>query len=127
MGMGTNVKSGKMFPLDKRQRLFDIEHNTKINATPCRVCGKAKLRLGLDLGLLPLANSFLTPQRADDPTPDPRYPLRLFYCDDCHLIQLSDIVNKREMYDDYAFLTATADTSLSHFSRYADHVTERFP
>ena len=91
----------------------------------CRACGKAKLKLGLDLGSLPLANAFLTAQRAEDPTPELRYPLQLFYCDDCHLIQLLNIVNKREMYDDYAFLTATAETSLDHFERYANQMTNR--
>ncbi len=92
----------------------------------CRACGSSKLKLGLDLGSLPLANSFLTPERAEDPTPEPRYPLRLFYCDNCGLIQLLDVVSEREMYDDYAFLTATADTSVEHFDRYAHQMTNRF-
>src|SRR5947199_1462957 len=91
----------------------------------CRTCGSPRLRLGLDLGLLPLANSFLPPQRAVDPTPEPRYPLRVFYCEYCGLIQLRDIVDMREMYDDYAFLTATATTSLIHFDQYAEDMTRR--
>ncbi len=91
----------------------------------CRTCGSPRLRLGLDLGLLPLANSFLPPQRAVDPTPEPRYPLRVFYCENCGLIQLRDIVDMREMYDDYAFLTATATTSLIHFDQYAEDMTRR--
>src|SRR5207247_7733941 len=91
----------------------------------CRTCGSPRLRLGLDLGLLPLANSFLPPQRAVDPTPEPRYPLRVFYCENCGLIQLRDIVDMREMYDDYAFLTATSMTSLIHFDKYAEYMTRR--
>jgi len=90
----------------------------------CRACGATKLRLGLDLGTLPLANSFLSVQRARDPTPDSRYPLRMFYCSDCSLIQLLDLVDRKEMFDDYAFLTATAKTSLIHFDQYAEELTQ---
>src|SRR5439155_4562848 len=79
----------------------------------CRACGSTRLRLGFDLGLLPLANSFLSVQNTKVQAPEPRYPLRIFYCENCRLIQLSDIVDRREMFDDYAFLTGTANTSLS--------------
>ncbi|OLE69750.1 hypothetical protein AUF78_09645 [archaeon 13_1_20CM_2_51_12] len=82
------------------------------------------MRLGLDLGTLPLANSFLSVQRARDPTPESRYPLRMFYCSDCSLVQLLDLVDRKEMFDDYAFLTATANTSLIHFDQYAEELTQ---
>jgi SAM-dependent methyltransferase len=75
--------------------------------------------------MLPLANSFLTPERARDPSPEPRYPLRMFYCIDCRLIQLLDLVDRKEMFEDYAFLTATANTSVIHFDQYADELTNR--
>src|SRR5438093_13727568 len=59
------------------------------------------------------------------PCPEPRYPLRIFYCPDCKLIQLLDIVDRKEMFDDYEFLTATANTSLVHFDEYADELARR--
>src|SRR5260370_20181091 len=93
----------------------------------CRACSGTKLRLGLDLGTLTLANSFLSVQRAVDPTPEPRYPLRMFHCSDCGLIQLLDLVDRKEMFDDYAFLTATASTSLIHFDQYAKDLTQLLP
>jgi SAM-dependent methyltransferase len=95
------------------------------NNAACRACGKTKLKLGLDLGSLPLANSFLSLHRALDPTPEPTYPLQIFHCPDCGLIQLLDIVDRKELFDDYAFLTATADTSLVHFDEYAEELTKR--
>ena len=91
----------------------------------CRACRSTKLRLGLDLGSLPLANSFISQRQASDPTPEPRFPLRVFYCNDCRLIQLLDLVDRKEMFDDYAFLTATANTSLVHFDEYAEELTKR--
>lgn len=91
----------------------------------CRACGSNRLRLGLDLGLLPLANSLLTLERAQDPRPEQRYPLKIFYCKDCRLIQLLDLVDRREMFDEYVFLTGTATTSLVHFDQYADDLSKR--
>lgn len=91
----------------------------------CRVCGNSRLKLGLDLGFLPLANSFLSAERARDPTPEQRYPLRVYYCQDCSLIQLIDIVNKEEMFGDYAFLTSASKTALTHFDEYADEMSRR--
>ncbi len=91
----------------------------------CRACGSTKLKLALDLGSLPLANSFLSAERTKDLTLEPRYPLRMFYCENCRLIQLLDLVRREKMFDDYAFLTATATTSLVHFDQYADELTRR--
>ena len=48
----------------------------------------------------------------------------MFYCTDCGLIQLLDLVDRKEMFDDYAFLTATANTSLAHFDQYAERVAK---
>jgi hypothetical protein len=90
------------------------------------VCQSDGLRLGLDLGTLPLANSFLSAQRAKSPVPEPMYPLRVAFCNNCGLIQLLDVVDKEEMFDEYAFLTATASTSLSHFEEYAREMIRRF-
>ena len=92
----------------------------------CRSCGSSKLRLGVDLGSLPLANGFLSAAEANSLHADPRYPLRLFYCESCGLIQLIDIVNKEEMFGDYSFLTAASETSTAHFEDYAAEITNRF-
>lgn len=83
------------------------------------------MKLGLDLGLLPLANSFISSKRARDPIPEERYPLRLFFCENCGLIQLLDVVEKEKMFDEYAFLTATAKTSIVHFDEYAETLSKR--
>ena len=93
--------------------------------TTCRTCNSPKLKLALDLGQLPLANAFLSADRARDPRPDPRYPLRVFYCENCGLIQLLDIVDKEKMFDDYAFLTSASRTALAHFDAFADEMSTR--
>jgi SAM-dependent methyltransferase len=49
----------------------------------------------------------------------------MFYCSDCRLIQLLNLVDRKEMFDDYAFLTATANTSVIHFDKYAEDLAKR--
>lgn len=53
----------------------------------CRACGTSLGPPVLDLGLQPEANVFPWP---DDPTPDPMWPLLVYLCDACALVQLDD-------------------------------------
>jgi len=54
----------------------------------CRSCGREALAPVLDLGALPEANTF--PEVRSDPLDDPRFPLRVFVCQACWLVQLDD-------------------------------------
>jgi hypothetical protein len=56
-------------------------------ADGCRACGSADGRVVLDLGEQPAADRF---PGADDPLPDPRYPLAMWWCAACGLAQLHD-------------------------------------
>ncbi len=51
----------------------------------CRSCDQPAPELVVDLGSVPASDHF--PERAD-PAPDPRWPLRLYLCPACHLVQL---------------------------------------
>src|SRR5687768_1552444 len=54
----------------------------------CRACGGRDLRSIVDLGSTALANSF--PQSSADFADEARYPLELFFCAGCSLVQLLD-------------------------------------
>lgn len=97
----------------------------EVDQPRCRGCGQTSLKLGLDLGLLPLANAFVSVEWVRTHTSDPKYPLRVFFCENCALIQLLDLIDRKEMFDDYAYLTATSETSVSHFSQYADQIASQ--
>lgn len=51
----------------------------------CRACGRPEGQLVLDLGQQPACDYF---PRADDPGPDPVYPLQMWLCASCGLAQL---------------------------------------
>jgi hypothetical protein len=53
----------------------------------CRACGGHRGEVVLDLGKQPAADYF---PRADDPGPDPVYPLQMWLCAACGLAQLVD-------------------------------------
>jgi SAM-dependent methyltransferase len=75
----------------------------------------------LDMGSLPLANRL----ESLGSTSDKAYPLVVYYCHNCALIQLADLVPRNEMFTDYVYLTSASKTMMEHFDRYAETITQR--
>jgi SAM-dependent methyltransferase len=94
------------------------------SAPPCRFCGMPLSRTFVDLGMQPLANSYLG---ADDlGRMEPFYPLRLYLCDSCLLVQLEEFASPEEIFGRYAYFSSYSDTWLRHASAYAAMAVERF-
>lgn len=85
--------------------------------TTCRVCGGRDLEPILSLGLSPLANSFLKSPTEFDA--ELRFPLELFYCDACSLLQLLHVVNPEILFRHYLYVTGTSTTMAGHNREYA--------
>ena len=60
------------------------------SALTCRSCGNGELKEILSLGDMPLADRLLTEQMLDEH--EPKYPLTLFFCDGCSLVQIGETV-----------------------------------
>ncbi len=90
----------------------------------CRICQTDALENLLDLGLQPLANSFIRPDEVGNP--EPRYPLELARCTACGHVQLSVTVPPEIMFRNYLYVSGTSDTIPAHFAAYANDVAERF-
>ena len=90
---------------------------------PCRACaGRADTPV-LDLGLQPLANRLLRPE--DLPQPEPRFPLRVFVCPNCHLLQITDLVPPVELFSEYLYFSSFSDAMLRHARDAAErHIRE---
>jgi len=94
--------------------------------TSCRFCG-AGLDLSLiDLGLQPLANSYLP----DDPAAvaaEQRFPLHARVCRSCWLVQLDHDAPAENIFaHDYAYLSSYSDSWVAHAGRYAAAMIARF-
>lgn len=91
----------------------------------CRHCGAELTHTLVDLGLSPLANSYVPPENADIPCPT--YPLHARVCDQCFLVQVEDAVPADAIFSaDYAYYSSFSDSWLKHCKTYVDTVTDRF-
>jgi SAM-dependent methyltransferase len=90
----------------------------------CRSCGARLTHVFADLGSSPLANAFLTPSQLEEP--EPFYPLRVYVCGSCFLVQLPQVVSPAEMFEDYAYFSSYSDSWLRHARTYAEQMIDRF-
>jgi SAM-dependent methyltransferase len=91
--------------------------------TDCRGCGSRQLRRFLTLGPQPLANAF--PRDPGEFAAEARYPLDVYLCERCALVQLVDVIDPEVLFRDYIYVTGTSDTIAAHNVAYARTVVER--
>jgi SAM-dependent methyltransferase len=90
----------------------------------CRSCGHGLgASILADLGLSPLANSYVRPEELD--RPEPFYPLVVYVCDRCFLAQLPVHEAPAEIFTDYAYFSSFSDSWLRHAERYTAAIVER--
>lgn len=61
-------------------------NRTRTNHPRCRSCGASQRMPFVDLGMSPLANSYVKPEQLS--REEPLYPLLVFICGSCLLIQV---------------------------------------
>ncbi len=89
----------------------------------CRFCQAPIAAIFADLGMSPLANSYLPPERAN--SMEPFYPLRTLVCEACFLVQLEEFETPEAIFSDYAYFSSYSSSWLEHSHRYADQMIER--
>jgi SAM-dependent methyltransferase len=77
----------------------------------CRACESHNGRDVLDLGLQPLANSFTRPE---DEASERSYPLNVFVCTDCWLVQIAHTVPPEALFSEYLYFSSFSDSLLEH-------------
>ncbi|KKS44893.1 hypothetical protein A2567_01905 [Candidatus Azambacteria bacterium RIFOXYD1_FULL_42_11] len=95
----------------------------KTNAN-CRMCNSRNLKPFFDLGETALANSFLKKEALDKP--EPKYPLKVFFCEDCGLSQLVHVVEPEILFRDYVYFSSGMPTLPEHFKKYAKEAVNDF-
>lgn len=98
-------------------------HRVKMTK-PCRICRHESLRKFLSLGPTPLANRFLTEEQLG--SPEPVYPLDVYLCESCGLVQLRDVVPAELLFKNYVYVSSTSETLPKHFRSLADEVADNF-
>ncbi|MBA3884549.1 MAG: class I SAM-dependent methyltransferase [Acidobacteria bacterium] len=90
--------------------------------TTCRVCEATELDAILSLGPTPLANAFLG--SPDEFAAERSYPLDLYFCGRCGLLQLLDVVSPDVLFRHYLYVTGTSTTQAAHNRGYARAVAD---
>lgn len=82
------------------------------------------MRRFLSLGAMPLANAFL--QSPEEFATEPRYPLDVYLCEGCSLVQLVDVIDPEVLFRHYLYQTGVSSTINGHNARLAELLTDRF-
>ncbi len=72
----------------------------------------------------PLANSYLRPDQVNQA--ERFYPLHVFVCRRCLLVQLDEFESPQDIFGDYAYFSSYSDSFLQHAKSYAEMAGERF-
>src|SRR5215831_3043530 len=95
---------------------------SSIRAATCRFCG-GSLAEFIDLGMSPLCESYLAKDQLN--AMEPFYPLAVYVCRDCFLVQLQEYVAPEHIFSEYAYFSAYSDSWLDHARRYVATITEK--
>ena len=90
----------------------------------CRSCGAKLIHTFVDLGMSPLANSYVTSAQLS--RMEPFYPLHVRVCASCFLVQLPAVVSPQDLFSEYAYFSSYSDSWLEHAKAYTEAVTKRF-
>jgi oxalate decarboxylase/phosphoglucose isomerase-like protein (cupin superfamily) len=107
------------YPLVSNEEKKLLLNNYKFE---CRSCESSDLKRVVSLGYQPLANNLL--KTKDDK--DKLYPLEMNYCPICHNCQLSIVVDPKEMFSNYLYLSSTSKTFRDHFENAANKYIKEF-
>src|SRR5215207_7616956 len=90
---------------------------------PCRFCCAELLHTFVDLGMSPLCESYLEAGRLN--AMEAFYPLRVYVCERCFLVQLQEYVTPEDIFTEYAYFSSYSDSWLQHCRDYVAMITER--
>jgi len=93
-------------------------------AKACRFCGTGLRRTFVDLGLSPLCETY--PSAADLNRGEMYYPLHVYVCEKCWLVQLEEYETPEQIFSDYAYFASFSDSWLKHCERYCEAMRARF-
>ncbi|MFC4693789.1 methyltransferase domain-containing protein [Geodermatophilus arenarius] len=89
----------------------------------CRLCDRPLSEVFVDLGMSPPCESYLTKDRLE--SPEIFYPLRVWICADCLLVQLPSHIPATDIFSDYAYFSSYSTSWVEHARLYCERTVER--
>src|SRR5215204_2804022 len=91
----------------------------------CRFCQNSLTYEFVDLAGSPPSNSYLRADQLNEP--EVFYPLRVFVCEKCFLVQIDEYIKSGEIFDEnYAYFSSFSKSWLEHSKNYVKMMCERF-
>jgi 2-polyprenyl-3-methyl-5-hydroxy-6-metoxy-1,4-benzoquinol methylase len=90
----------------------------------CRFCGAQLQKTFVDLGLSPLCETY--PSAAELNRGETYYPLHVYICEQCWLVQLEEYESAESIFSDYAYFASFSDSWLKHCEKYCNEMKARF-
>lgn len=72
----------------------------------------------------PLCESYLRREQLSQM--EPFYPLHVFVCENCFLVQLEEFVSPDNIFTEYAYFSSYSESWLEHCRRYTEQMLDRF-
>ena len=89
----------------------------------CRFCGELLESTFADLGVQPLCESYLSAVQLTKM--EPTYPLHVYFCKKCFLVQLEESITPQEMYKNYAYFSSSSKGWLKHSESFAEMIINK--
>ncbi len=102
----------------------EAEEAAAVKERLCRFCRTPLENTFADLGSSPLSNSYLRPE--DLNRMEPFYPLHVYVCSNCFLVQLEELSSPEDIFSDYAYFSSFSESWLEHARAFAKMAAERF-
>jgi hypothetical protein len=100
------------------------EAQKQVATKPCRFCGTELQHTFVDLGMSPLCETYPAP--ADLNRGEVFYPLHVYVCSNCFLVQLEEYESRESIFSDYPYFSSFSDSWLKHCENYCEKMTRRF-
>ena len=89
----------------------------------CRFCGTGLRRTFVDLGMSPLCETYPTAEQFA--RGETYYPLHVYVCESCFLVQLEEYESPDKIFSDYAYFSSYSDSWLKHCQDYCIKMISR--
>ena len=90
----------------------------------CRFCQNKLKIIFADLGMSPLANSYVNSVESE--VGEIFFPLKTFVCEKCFLVQLGEFKSPNEIFKDYAYFSSFSSSWVNHAEQYVNSLVKKF-
>jgi len=90
----------------------------------CRFCQNKLKIIFADLGMSPLANSYVNSIESE--VGEVFFPLKTFVCEKCFLVQLGEFKSPNEIFKDYAYFSSFSSSWVNHAEQYVNSLVKKF-